>query len=79
MLVVIPSQALFQERTPPELMGRVVSFRFQMVFGAMAVAMAIGGILASIVGVTTVIALFGVVTIGAGLAGFVVPAIRDAR
>jgi hypothetical protein len=28
MVFVIPSQTLFQERTPPELMGRVVAFRF---------------------------------------------------
>ena len=44
MAFVIPSQTLFQERTPPELMGRVVSFRFALVFGGMTVAMAIGGI-----------------------------------
>jgi hypothetical protein len=56
-----------------------VSFRFQLVFGAMAVAMAVGGVLSTIIPVTSVIALFGVVTVGAGLAGFVVPAIRDAR
>jgi MFS family permease len=79
MVFIIPSQALFQERTPAELMGRVVSFRFQLVFGAMAVAMAVGGVLSTIIPVTSVIALFGVVTVGAGLAGFVVPAIRDAR
>ena len=35
MAFVIPSQTLFQERTPPELMGRVVSFRFALVFGGM--------------------------------------------
>ena len=33
MAFIIPSQTLFQERTPPELMGRVVSFRFALVFG----------------------------------------------
>ena len=42
MLFVIPSQTLFQERTPPELMGRVVGFRFALVFGAMTLAMASG-------------------------------------
>ena len=45
MAFVIPSQTLFQERTPSELMGRVVSFRFALVFGGMSVAMAIGGLL----------------------------------
>ena len=78
MIFIIPSQALFQERTPAELMGRVVSFRFQLVFGAMAVAMAIGGVLSVIFPVTMVIAVFGLVTVGAGVAGFLVPAIRDA-
>ncbi len=42
MVFVIPSQTLFQERTPPELMGRVVGFRFALVFGAMTLAMALG-------------------------------------
>ncbi|MHB8960894.1 MAG: MFS transporter, partial [Candidatus Limnocylindrales bacterium] len=42
---VIPSQTLFQERTPPELIGRVVSFRFALVFGGMSVAMGLGGLL----------------------------------
>ena len=44
MAFVIPSQTLFQERTPPEMMGRVVSFRFALVFGGMSVAMAVGGL-----------------------------------
>ena len=78
MAFVIPSQALFQERTPPALMGRVVGFRFALVFGAMAIAMAVGGVLSEFIGVTYVIALFGLVSAVAGLAGFLVPAIRDA-
>ena len=40
MVFVIPSQTLFQERTPPALMGRVVGFRFALVFGSMTIAMA---------------------------------------
>ena len=39
MIFVIPSQTLFQGRTPPELMGRVMGFRFSLVFGSMAIAM----------------------------------------
>ena len=78
MVFVIPSQTLFQERTPPNLMGRVVSLRFAIVFGSMTVAMGIGPILGEIVGVTTVLAFFGVVTMVTGLAGLFVPAIRDA-
>ena len=78
MVFIIPSQALFQERTPGSLMGRVVGFRFGLVFGSMALAMALGGILSVFIPVTLVIALFGLVSMGAGIAGFLVPAIRDA-
>jgi MFS family permease len=78
MIFLIPSQTLFQERTPARLMGRVVGFRFSLVFGAMTIAMAVGGVLAEIVGVTTVIAAFGLLTAIAGLAGLFVPAVRDA-
>lgn len=77
MVFLIPSQTLFQERTPPALMGRVVGFRFALVFGAMTGAMAAGGLLGEIVGVSTVIAISGVITAGAGLAGLFVPAVRD--
>lgn len=78
MVFVIPSQTLFQQRTPAELMGRVVGFRFSLVFGSMAVAMGVGGLLAQVVPVTTVIATFGLITMFAGLAGLLVPAVRDA-
>ncbi len=78
MVFVIPSQTMFQERTPPELMGRVVGFRFALVFGAMTLAMGLGGVLAEVVGVTMVLAAFGLVTMFTGLAGLFVPAVRDA-
>jgi MFS family permease len=78
MVFVIPSQTLFQQRTPAELMGRVVSFRFSLVFGALTFAMAIGGVLAAAIGVGPVLALFGLLTLIAGLAGMLVPAVRDA-
>ena len=78
MVFVIPSQTMFQERTPPELMGRVVGFRFALVFGSMTLAMGLGGVLAEVVGVTIVLAAFGLVTMFTGLAGLFVPAVRDA-
>jgi DHA3 family macrolide efflux protein-like MFS transporter len=78
MIFVIPSQTLFQERTPAELIGRVVSFRFALVFGSMTLAMGVGGLLAQVVGVVPVLAVSGLVSIGAGLAGFLVPEMRDA-
>ena len=78
MAFIIPSQTLFQERTPPNLIGRVVGFRFSLVSGAMALSIGFGGILAELVGVTSVIAGVGIVTMLAGLAGLLVPAVRDA-
>lgn len=78
MVFVIPSQTLFQQRTPPALMGRVVGFRFSLVFGSMAVAMGVGGLMTQVLPVTVIIATFGVVTMFAGLAGLLVPAVRDA-
>jgi MFS family permease len=78
MVFVIPSQTLFQELTPQNLMGRVISFRFALVFGSMTVAMGVGAVLGQIFGVTSVLAFFGLVTFVTGLAGLLVPAIRDA-
>ena len=45
----------------------------------MAVAGAVGGVLAALTSVTLVFFLFGLVSVGAGVAGFLVPAIRDAK
>jgi DHA3 family macrolide efflux protein-like MFS transporter len=78
MVFVIPSQTLFQQRTPAALMGRVVGFRFSLVFGSMAIAMGVGGLLTVVLPVTTIIATFGLLTMFAGLAGLLVPAVRDA-
>jgi hypothetical protein len=78
MVFIIPSQTLFQERTPPEMLGRVVGFRFSLVFGSMTIAMAVSGLLAQIAGVGPVLAVFGIMTMFAGLAGLLVPALRDA-
>ena len=75
---VIPSQTLFQRRTPPELMGRVLGLRFSLVFGAMTLAMGVGGVLGQAFGAGPVIGIFGVVTVVAGLAGLLVPAVREA-
>ncbi|HEY2887245.1 MAG TPA: MFS transporter [Candidatus Limnocylindrales bacterium] len=75
---VIPTQTLFQRRTPPELMGRVLSLRFALVFGSMTLAMGVGGVLGQLFGAAPVIGVFGLVTALAGLAGLLVPAVRDA-
>jgi MFS family permease len=78
MIYIIPSQTLFQERTPAELMGRVVGFRYALVGGSMAIAMVVGGVLGSIVGVAPILGVFGLITAATGLAGLLVPAVRDA-
>ena len=78
MAFIIPSQTMFQERTPPELIGRVVSFRFALVLGFSSIAMAIGGLLINEVGPGPVIAAAGMLSIGAGVAGLFVRAVREA-
>jgi len=78
MLFVIPSQVLFQQRTPPEMIGRVVGFRFALVFGSMTLAMALGGLLSEVVGISIVLVVSGLVTVIAGLTGLLVPEMRDA-
>jgi MFS transporter, DHA3 family, macrolide efflux protein len=78
MVFVLPSQTLFQTRTPADLIGRVVGFRFALVFGAMTIAMASGALLAAVIGVGQVFVTFGLLTLVAGLAGLLVPAVRDA-
>jgi MFS family permease len=78
MVFVIPSQTLFQERTPPSLMGRVVGFRSALVFGSLTLAMLLGSVLGQVFGPGPVMAVFGLLTVGAGLAGLAIPAARDA-
>jgi predicted MFS family arabinose efflux permease len=78
LVFVIPSQTLFQLRTPPELMGRVIGLRYSMTFGAMTLGIAAAGLLGAVFGSAPVIAVFGLVTLAAGLAGLLVPAVRDA-
>jgi DHA3 family macrolide efflux protein-like MFS transporter len=78
MVYIIPSQTLFQERTPPDLIGRVVGLRFSLVFGSMTLALAVSGLLASVLGVGPVLAAFGLLAVAAGLGGLLVPAVRAA-
>jgi predicted MFS family arabinose efflux permease len=78
MAFVIPSQTLFQQRTPPELMGRVVSFRFALVFGGMSAAMAIGGLFMSAIGAGPVLIGAGLISVAAGVGGLFVREMREA-
>jgi MFS transporter, DHA3 family, macrolide efflux protein len=78
LIFVIPSQTLFQQRVPRDMMARVVSIRFSLVLGAMTLATGASGILASVFGVANVIGGFGLLACLAGLAGLFYPAVRDA-
>jgi MFS transporter, DHA3 family, macrolide efflux protein len=77
LVYIIPTQTIFIELTPIEMMGRVVAFRSSLVFGSMLAAMGISGALAEFAPVGLVIAAFGVVTVLAGLVGALLPAVRD--
>jgi len=75
---VVPSQTLFQQRTPGEMLGRVISIRLAVVNGVLAVSMATSGALAQAFGLRPVLAVCGVLTAVAGLAGLAVRPIRRA-
>ncbi len=79
MIFIIPTVTLFQERTPQRLMGRVVSSRQSLVFGAIAASMALSGYFAGIIGPASVLIISGAICAGAGLIGIAIPAMRDAR
>ena len=74
---VIPSQTIVQTHTPPALMGRLLGLRFTMVFGSMAIATGVGGVIGQFLGVPLTLGLFGLLTVAAGLVGLFVPAVRD--
>ncbi len=78
LVYIIPTQTIFIELTPIELMGRVVAFRSSLVFGAMTLAIGLSGIIAESVPAGLVIAGFGLLTVLGGLIGALLPAVRDA-
>jgi MFS family permease len=78
LVFIVPTQTIFIQLTPIELMGRVVAFRGSLVFGSMTLAMGIAGILAESVPAGLVIAAFGGLTVLGGLIGAFLPAVRDA-
>ena len=79
MLFIIPTITMFQQRTPQRLMGRVVSSRQALVFGAIALSMGLSGWLAELIGADMVLIVAGGICALAGAAGLLVPAMRDAR
>jgi MFS transporter, DHA3 family, macrolide efflux protein len=75
---VVPSQTLFQQRTPDQMLGLVVSIRLAVVNGVLALAMATSGALAEVFGLRPVLAVCGLLTAAAGLAGLANRSIRRA-
>ncbi len=55
--IIVPSQTLFQQATPPELMGRVGSTFMSIVFAAQISGLVLSGILTQHIGVRQVFAL----------------------
>lgn len=78
MLYIVPTITLFQERTPQRLMGRVVSSRQVLVFGAIASAMAAAGWITELVGADVVLVWSGIICAAAGLLAVLVPSMRNA-
>jgi MFS family permease len=78
VVFVVPSQTIFQQRTPDEMLGRVVAIRLALVNAMLAVSMVTSGLFAQIFGLDVVLAGCGILAAAAGLAGFAVRAIREA-
>ncbi len=78
MVYIIASQTLFQERTPPDMIGRVVGFRFSLVFGSLTLGIGVAGIAVELFGLSPVLVLGGSLAVIAGAAGWFVPEVRDA-
>ncbi|MFN8621995.1 MAG: MFS transporter [Chloroflexota bacterium] len=74
---LVPSQTLFGEMVPSELMGRVIAIRGSLVYGAMIAASFLGSLLALAVPAGVIFVVLGLVTAIAGVVACFVPAIRD--
>jgi DHA3 family macrolide efflux protein-like MFS transporter len=55
--IIVPSQTMIQQETPPALMGRVGSTFMSLIFGAQVSGLVLSGLLAGAVGVRTVFAV----------------------
>ncbi len=61
--IIVPAQTLFQQATPPELMGRVGSTFMSIIFAAQIAGLVLSGILTQHIGVRHVFALCAVMLI----------------
>ena len=78
VVFVVPSQTIFQQRTPAEMLGRIVAIRLALVNAMLAVSMVTSGLFAQIFGLDAVLAGCGILATAAGLTGLTVRAIREA-
>jgi MFS family permease len=67
--IIVPSQTLFQQATPPELMGRVGSTFMSIVFAAQIAGLILSGFLTQYISVRTVFALCAVLILALAAAG----------
>ena len=79
MMFIIPTITLFQQRTPQRLMGRVISSRQALVYGAIALSMGLSGWLSDLIGADMVLVVAGAICALAGATGILIPAMRNAR
>ena len=68
--MLIPSQTLFQEETPPSLLGRVSSTSTSLVTVCQAVAFAMAGTAADWIGIRRLYYLLGLMLIVTAVVGF---------
>jgi MFS family permease len=61
--IIVPSQTLFQQATPPELLGRVGSTFMSIVFASQIAGLILSGVLTQYVGVREVFALCAVLLV----------------
>jgi MFS family permease len=61
--IIVPAQTLFQQATPPELMGRVGSTFMSIIFAAQISGLILSGILSQHLGVRTVFAVCSVLLV----------------
>ncbi len=61
--IIVPSQTLFQQATPPELMGRVGSTFMSIIFAAQISGLILSGILTQHIGVRQVFALCAIMLV----------------
>jgi MFS transporter, DHA3 family, macrolide efflux protein len=67
--IIVPSQTMIQQETPPELMGRVGSTTMSAVFGSQVLGLVLSGILAENTSVRKVFVLCTAMLVGLAIAG----------